>query len=67
VSAAVHKAVLQVDESGLEGAAATAMMIVPTSASISSPVVVRVDRPFLMLVRHLRTGVVYFAAKVTEP
>jgi serpin B len=67
VSAAVHKAVLHIDESGLEGAAATALMIELTSAAASPPVVVRVDRPFLVLVRHLRTGVVYFAASVTEP
>jgi serpin B len=67
VSAAVHKAVLQIDEQGLEGAAATAVIMEPTAAIISAPVVVRVDRPFLLLVRHVRTGVVYFAARVTEP
>lgn len=67
VSAAVHKAVLQVDERGLEGAAATAVMMETTAAIAAPPVVMRVDRPFLVLVRHLATGVVYFAARVTEP
>jgi serpin B len=67
VSAAVHKAVLRVDEQGLEGAAATAVIMVLTAMIVSTPVVVRVDRPFLVLVRHERSGVVYFAARITEP
>lgn len=69
VDAAVHQAVLRVDEQGLEGAAATAMLMMPTSAVIEpeAPVVVRVDRPFLLLVRHRSSGAVYFLARVTDP
>jgi len=69
VSAAVHKAVLTVDESGLEGAAATALVMVRAAflAPPPRPVQVRVDRPFLVLVRHERTGAVYFLARVTRP
>ncbi|WP_236796181.1 serpin family protein [Amycolatopsis sp. GM8] len=64
----VHQAVLRLDEQGLEGAAATAVvfrtlsMITPVD-----PVEVVVDRPFLLLVRHAETGVVYFFARVVEP
>jgi len=68
VSAAVHKAVLTVDESGLEGAAATALMMVRT-AFMAPPraVQMRVDRPFLVLVRHQGSGALYFLARVTRP
>ncbi|HYT10437.1 MAG TPA: serpin family protein [Mycobacteriales bacterium] len=69
VDAAVHKAVLTVDESGLEGAAATAVMMTRL-ASVSPPprpVRVRVDHPFLVLVRHRGSGALYFLARVTDP
>jgi len=36
--------------------------------SLPAPgVQVQVDRPFLLLVRHAATGVVYFVARVTKP
>jgi serine protease inhibitor len=68
VSAVLHESVLRVDEQGLEGAAATAVMM-RLSAVVreEEPVVVRVDRPFLLLVRHADTGAVYFVARVVEP
>jgi serpin B len=68
VSEAVHKAVLRVDEAGLEGAAATAMVMRTVAAVVPSrPVEMRVDRPFLVLVRHQRTGALYFLARITHP
>jgi serine protease inhibitor len=68
VSTAVHEAVLRVDEQGLEGAAATAMVM--RTASLvreSQPIRVDVDRPFLFLVRHKESGVLYFVARVVAP
>jgi serpin B len=62
-----HKAVLDVDERGFEGAAATGMAMVPASVDMSRPVEFRVDRPFLVVVRHPATEAVYFLARVTEP
>jgi len=68
VSAVQHQAVLTLDEQGLEGAAATAVMIRTLSlVTPATPVEVRVDRPFLLLVRHATAGVVYFFARVVEP
>ncbi|SHF41681.1 serpin family protein [Streptoalloteichus hindustanus] len=68
VGSAAHEAVLRLDERGLEGAAATAVTFAPLSlAEPEEPVVVRVDRPFLLLVRHRDTGVVLFLARVTDP
>jgi serine protease inhibitor len=67
VSDVVHEAVLRIDESGLEGAAATAAMMRLVSMPTGDPVTVRVDRPFLLLVRHAATGAVYFLARVVDP
>ncbi|HKS45997.1 MAG TPA: serpin family protein [Amycolatopsis sp.] len=63
----VHQAVLRLDEQGLEGAAATAVTFRTLSMITAPPVEVVVDRPFLLLVRHAGTGVVYFFARVVEP
>lgn len=68
ISAIVHQAVLRVDEAGLEGAAATAAMMRLTAiVREPDPIRVRVDRPFLFLVRHRESGAVYFLARVTDP
>ncbi|SEQ62436.1 serpin B [Lentzea xinjiangensis] len=64
----VHEAVLRLDEEGLEGAAATAVTFRTVSMEIPvDPVVVTVDRPFLLAVRHARSGAVYFLAQVAHP
>jgi serine protease inhibitor len=67
VEAVLHESVLKLDEQGLEGAAATAIMMRMVSMPTSRPVEVHVDRPFLLVVRHKETGVVYFLARVTDP
>jgi serpin B len=67
IETAVHKAVMRVDEQGFEGAAATALAFRLTSVDMSRPVPFYVDRPFLVLVRHARTGAIYFLARVVEP
>ncbi|SFB28428.1 serpin B [Amycolatopsis marina] len=67
VSDVVHQAVLRMDEEGLEGAAATAVMMRLVMMPAGDPVTVRVDRPFLLLVRHVETGAIYFLARVVRP
>jgi serpin B len=62
-----HKAVLDVDEEGFEGAAATAVLMRLAGFDVSSPLEFRVDRPFLVVVRHPATEAVYFVARVTDP
>jgi serine protease inhibitor len=67
IQAVIHESVLKIDEQGLEGAAATAVMMRALSLDLSKPVEVTVDRPFLLLVRHKDSGVVYFSARVNDP
>jgi serpin B len=64
-----HEAVLTVDERGLEGAAATAVVFraLALHRDLSQPIDVRVDRPFLFLVRHRSSGAVYFLCRVVRP
>lgn len=69
LSEVVHKTFLELDESGTEAAAATGSIMVATSAPAPGavPKVVRVDRPFLFLVREKVSGVVLFLGRVTRP
>ncbi|GAB3387687.1 serpin family protein [Amycolatopsis echigonensis] len=67
VDSILHQAVLRLDEQGLEGAAATAIQMRTMSLISAEPLEVRVDRPFLLLVRHAETGAVYFFARVVRP
>jgi serine protease inhibitor len=67
VSAVLHESVLKLDEQGLEGAAATAVLMRAAGMIIDTPRSVDIDRPFLLLVRHEKTGVTYFMARVVTP
>lgn len=60
-SQAIHKAVVKVDETGTEAAAATGMEIVPMSV----PVMIRFDRPFLMVITMENT--ILFMGKIVNP
>jgi serpin B len=66
VGAVLHKAFVRVDEEGTEAAAATAVVVGTTSAPLD-PVVVNVDRPFVVLIRDLATGTILFLGRVTDP
>jgi serine protease inhibitor len=67
VAEAFHAAILRVDERGIEGAAATAMVVRGIAYRRLPVAEMRVDRPFLLLVAHRGTGAVVFLAYVAEP
>ena len=62
----VHKAFVSVDEAGTEAAAATGV-VMQTESAKPSPVKVRLDRPFIFLVRDRPTGTVLFMGRVLKP
>ena len=62
----VHKAVLDVAETGTEAAAATGIGIVATSLNMN-PLNVNFNRPFLMIISDTNTQTSLFMAKVTNP
>jgi serpin B len=69
ISEVMHQAFLELDESGTEAAAATGAVMVATSAPAPGgrPPVVRMDRPFLFVIRERETGLVLFLGRVTRP
>jgi serpin B len=70
ISAAIHKAYIDVDEEGTEAAAATAVMIAGMAmrqAPPQPPIVFRADHPFLFLLRDNSSGAILFLGRLTDP
>ena len=63
----LHKATITVDEEGTEAAAATAVIIGVTSAMPDEPISLVIDRPFMFMIRHLRTNTILFMGRVVQP
>jgi len=62
----VHKAFVSVDEAGTEAAAATGVIMGTTSIP-PEPVTVTIDRPFVFLIRDIKTGAIVFVGRVVNP
>jgi serpin B len=70
ISAAIHKAYIDVDEEGTEAAAATAVMMVGSAMRQGPPpppIVFRADHPFIFLIRDNSTGAILFLGRLTDP
>ncbi|CAL9591416.1 hypothetical protein SUDANB121_05264 [Nocardiopsis dassonvillei] len=65
VDAIIHRAVLNVDEVGAEGAAATAVMAVAGAVMPRRPREFHVDRPFAFVLR--RGSAALFLGRITDP
>lgn len=70
ISAAIHKAYIDVNEKGTEAAAATSTVM--RAASVmrrppEPPIVFRADHPFLFLIRDVRTGSILFVGRLADP
>ncbi len=61
LSKVVHEAWIEVNEEGTEAAAATAAAL-----TFGGPIEVKVDRPFLFLIRDTRTGSILFLGRVHD-
>jgi len=67
ISAVVHQANIDVDETGTEAAAATAVIGSTTGGPPPETVEVRFERPFLFALRDMETGAVLFLGTVGDP
>lgn len=67
IGSVLQKAVLNVNESGTEAAAATQVAMLERGAMVQDIVEMNVDRPFLMLINDPDTGYVLFAACINNP
>jgi serpin B len=63
ISDVIHKAFVQVDESGTE-AAATSVVILKT---LSAPELFRADHPFIFLIRENGSGSILFMGRIVDP
>ncbi|NWI58630.1 A1AT2 antiproteinase, partial [Calyptomena viridis] len=64
VSQAIHKALLEVDESGSEAAGATAVI----STRVFYPsVTIKFNKPFIILISDKQTGTTLFIGKIVDP
>jgi len=63
-----HKTFIQVDEEGTEAAAATVVVINYRGAGGGGePLLFRVDRPFIFVIRERTSGALLFMGKIVEP
>lgn len=70
ISEVFHKTFLELDEKGIEAAAATAVVMPPTVAlapEMPKPVKVKADRPFLFAIQHASSGACLFFGRVSDP
>jgi serpin B len=71
ISAAIHKAFIDVDEQGTEAAAATAVVMYATAMRRDfpepPPIVFRADHPFLFILRDTKSGSMLFLGRVADP
>ncbi len=61
----IHKAFIEVNETGTEAAAATA--VIGTTRGAPPSVEFRADRPFIFLIRHRDSGSILFLGRVVNP
>lgn len=68
LGAVIHKAILEVDEEGTVAAAATAVVMARSAMRRpEEPIVMRVDHPFVCLLRDNATGMLLFAGVIQNP
>jgi len=65
ISQVMHKAFVNVDESGTEAAAATGVAMSLTAVQETIPI--NVDRPFLFFIYEPTHGTILFAGRVLNP
>ncbi len=66
ISAVLHKTYVDVNEEGMEAAAATAVLSAPTAAP-GQPPVFRADHPFLFAICDTKNGALIFFGRLMDP
>jgi len=67
ISFVKHKTFVEVNEEGTEAAAVTAVGIEATSVGPSRGFVMRIDRPFVFVIRENHSQTMLFMGKIVEP
>ncbi len=66
ISNVIHQAFIAVDEEGTEAAAATAVAMRAGMGAAPKPVVFKANRPFVVFIRHVKTGAILFMGRITK-
>ena len=67
ISAAIHKAYVDVNEEGTEAAAATGIVMRSNAMAFEErPAIFRADHPFLFFIRDTRSGGILFMGRVED-
>lgn len=69
VSNILHKAFIKVDEEGTEAAAATVVVMAPTSAGgdPTPQIIFKADHPFIFMIRENSTETILFMGRIKDP
>jgi len=70
IGAVIHQANIDVDEKGTEAAAATAVVMTTGGCTGPDPaktITLRLERPFLFILRDVQTGAILFMGRVVDP
>jgi serpin B len=67
ISDVLQKATIAMQETGVEAAAATAVLGEATSGAVASPPVMVVNRPYLIAIVDDPTGAIVFLGHVEDP
>jgi serpin B len=68
ISAVIHKAFVDVNETGTEAAAATGIAMTRSAApNRTPPPVFRADHPFIFLIYDQTSGSILFLGRMTDP
>ncbi len=67
LSSVVHKTFINVDEKGSEAAAATAIIVGKGLKKETTPLTLKIDHPFLFVIKEKNSGVILFWGKVVKP
>lgn len=67
ISQVIHDALIEVDETGSEAAAATVVEVELTSIAPGEPGIFRLDKPFVFLIQDSHSGAILFMGKLGDP
>jgi serpin B len=63
----IHETFVEMNEQGTEAAAATIVLVYPTSGPVREPVPVTLDRPFIYRIIDDHTGATLFIGQLLQP